>query len=73
MIRNNMFVITNTSKPAMENKPQSVEGSDRPTAKLSNRMTSRELFGSAKSVQITHGDQTYRLQITRLGKLILTK
>lgn len=34
---------------------------------------SRTIFGSDKEVQIRHGDQMYRLRITRHGKLILNK
>ncbi len=31
------------------------------------------LLGTAQSIDIVHGEQTYRLQITKAGKLILTK
>lgn len=34
---------------------------------------SKDLFRTGKRVEITHGDQIYLLQITRQGKLILTK
>ncbi len=34
---------------------------------------SRTIFGQGKEVVIRHGDQTYRLRITRHGKLILNK
>jgi hemin uptake protein HemP len=34
---------------------------------------SRQLFGPHAEVTITHGEATYRLRITSLGKLILTK
>lgn len=36
------------------------------------RLDSRNLFGSAKSVQIEHEGKVYELRVTRLGKLILT-
>jgi hemin uptake protein HemP len=32
-----------------------------------------ELLGSAQSIHIAHGEQVYRLQVTKAGKLILTK
>jgi hemin uptake protein HemP len=31
------------------------------------------LLGSEREVEIEHGDQIYRLRLTALGKLILTK
>jgi hemin uptake protein HemP len=34
---------------------------------------SRVLFGYSNEVVIKHGDQMYRLKITRYGKLILNK
>ena len=34
---------------------------------------SRELFQSGRELQILHGSQTYRLRLTGLNKLILTK
>ena len=34
---------------------------------------SKQLFGQAREVLIDHGGQTYRLRITRQGKLILCK
>lgn len=37
------------------------------------RWDSRTLLGSASEVEIQHGDQVYRLRLTALGKLILTK
>ncbi|MCB1773319.1 MAG: hemin uptake protein HemP [Gammaproteobacteria bacterium] len=37
------------------------------------RIDSRDLFGNQRRIAIAHGDKVYRLQITRLGKLILTK
>lgn len=35
--------------------------------------SSQELFGMAREVLITHGDDVYRLRKTRNGKLILHK
>lgn len=37
------------------------------------RWRSSELFGSAQEVEIEHGDAVYRLRLTALGKLIMTK
>ena len=34
---------------------------------------SQELFKTEREVRIRHGDQTYRLRLTALNKLILTK
>lgn len=34
---------------------------------------SRELFQTDREVRILHGDQIYRLRLTGLNKLILTK
>jgi hemin uptake protein HemP len=36
-------------------------------------LDSRELFQGARLVEISHNGEIYRLQATRLGKLILTK
>ena len=36
-------------------------------------LDSAELLGGARSVEIRHNGEIYRLQKTRLGKLILTK
>lgn len=43
----------------------------RPT--VSPSMHSAELLRGQKTVEIMHNGSTYRLQATRLGKLILTK
>lgn len=37
------------------------------------RLSSAELLGSAREIEISHGDALYRLRLTSLGKLILTK
>ena len=34
---------------------------------------SRELFGASRRIEIDHSGEIYQLQITRQGKLILTK
>ena len=37
------------------------------------RLSSKDLFGQATRIRIEHGGCEYLLQITRQGKLILTK
>lgn len=37
------------------------------------RLDSQALLGAAQQVEIVHGSQVYRLRLTSLGKLILTK
>jgi len=36
-------------------------------------VTTKELFAGARDLRIVHEGETYRLTITRNGKLILTK
>jgi hemin uptake protein HemP len=38
-----------------------------------NRINSRDLFRNRQRLEIEHRGEIYRLQITRQGKLILTK
>lgn len=40
---------------------------------IDGQIDSRELFQSGRELQIRHGSQTYRLRLTGLNKLILTK
>ncbi len=45
-----------------------------PTATAgARRWRSAELFGTDQEVEIQHGQAVYRLRLTSLGKLILTK
>jgi len=37
------------------------------------RLTSRALLGDEREIEIEHAGQLYRLRLTSLGKLILTK
>ena len=37
------------------------------------RITSSELLQGRQQVEIEHGGETYRLRVTKAGKLILTK
>ncbi|GAB4041998.1 MAG: hypothetical protein Fur0014_13830 [Rubrivivax sp.] len=43
------------------------------TAAAPRRWRSAELFGPALEIEIEHGQAVYRLRMTALGKLILTK
>ncbi len=38
-----------------------------------DRYDTQTLFGGRREILVQHGDQLYRLRITRQGKLILTK
>lgn len=44
-----------------------------PPVKAASCMNSTDLLRGQKAVEIVHNGSTYRLQATRLGKLILTK
>jgi hemin uptake protein HemP len=56
------------SSPATHSKPV------QPMAQAPQRsVSSNELLAGGKSVEITHNGAVYRLQATKLGKLILTK
>jgi hemin uptake protein HemP len=43
------------------------------TTQAARPLDSAELLGGARRVEIRHNGEVYRLQETRLGKLILTK
>jgi hemin uptake protein HemP len=45
----------------------------RPPAPRPAPLSSEELLRGQRLVEITHNGEVYRLQATRLGKLILTK
>ncbi|MBW8726818.1 MAG: hemin uptake protein HemP [Inquilinus limosus] len=47
-----------------------VEPPQRPAA---TSLDTRDLFGARRELTIQHGDDVYRLRITRNSKLILTK
>lgn len=40
---------------------------------VNNRLESRDLFVSTREITIGHGGEVYRLRLTALNKLILTK
>jgi hemin uptake protein HemP len=44
-----------------------------PASAPARRVDSAALFGGRREVVIVHGDQEYRLRVTRADKLILTK
>jgi len=44
-----------------------------PPSRQQPPLDSRELLRGARLVEISHNGEIYRLQATRLGKLILTK
>lgn len=54
--------------PVADPRPGFTTGPDSPP-----HWQSRQLFGPHAEVTIAHGDAVYRLRITSLGKLILTK
>ena len=45
----------------------------KPVKETKTEFDSRELFSGLRQIQIVHNDETYRLSITKQGKLILTK
>jgi len=45
----------------------------KPTAPGTPRLNSQDLLGRHRELEIDHGGQIYRLRLTSLGKLILTK
>jgi hemin uptake protein HemP len=44
-----------------------------PAAPFPRRIPSGDLLGGRAEVEILHGEEVYRLRLTRGGKLILTK
>lgn len=60
---------TLSSQPAVALLP--VDGI--PALQLAHSVDSADLLQGQKAVSIVHNGNTYRLQATKLGKLILTK
>ena len=59
-----------------ESKDDEASASRLPTPRnqpKARRLQSGELFQGARDLIIVHEEEEYRLRITRLGKLILTK
>ncbi|WP_430765593.1 hemin uptake protein HemP [Roseateles flavus] len=46
---------------------------DRAAGPAPRRLQSRDLLGQDRELEIEHAGQLYRLRLTQLGKLILTK
>jgi hemin uptake protein HemP len=59
-------------KPTRPVKPDAATGAA-PNVDAPRRLSSKDLFGPATRLRIEHGGCEYLLQITRQGKLILTK
>ena len=54
-------------------QPGSQPGPEERPAEPRRTVTSEQLLGGAREIAIRHEGQEYRLQVTRNGKLILTK
>jgi hemin uptake protein HemP len=61
------------SNPSDSLKTGDDAGPPRRIAVRDGTIDSQELFQEEREVRIVHGDQTYRLRLTGLNKLILTK
>jgi hemin uptake protein HemP len=59
------------TSPAQPLAPRNVGSTLQPTEP--RRLHSHEILGSSQEALIIHRSQCYRLRITSLGKLILTK
>jgi len=59
-------------QPSKPEKPAAAI-SDAPNVDGPRWLSSQDLFGTATRLRIAHGGEEYLLQITRQGKLILTK
>lgn len=53
--------------------PKGPTGSPTPPARAPLRLSSRQLLRGSRELEIEHAGQIYRLRLTALGKLILTK
>jgi hemin uptake protein HemP len=59
---------------AMQDEPHAVRHTDSPhRSQQPKRWSSRDLLAGRHEVEIEHNDSIYRLRLTSLGKLILTK
>lgn len=67
----NRGTVAAPTPPAVE--PAVALSSTPPPAPSARRLRSAELFGSEHEIEIEHGQAIYRLRLTSLGKLILTK
>ena len=58
----------------VEPTPANARATDRTTSHASGEnWSSDQLLAGRNEISITHGESTYRLRLTSLGKLILTK
>jgi hemin uptake protein HemP len=57
----------------LEQTPQAISAPTPAAPTNPQRIASEKLLGGAREVLIDHEGETYRLQRTRAGKLILTK
>lgn len=60
-------------QPSDSLKPSDINARPRQVLVRDGEIDSQELFQREREVKIRHGDQTYRLRLTGLNKLILTK
>jgi hemin uptake protein HemP len=60
---------------AMVDKPNQEDHTlaEQSLARMPRTISSRELFGNEKLVIVRHEQESYRLQMTASGKLLLTK
>ena len=57
----------------MSTEPRDDESHQVPTHEATRTITSEELLQGARELLIRHGEDVYRLRVTRNGKLILQK
>ncbi|MEM8650389.1 MAG: hemin uptake protein HemP [Pseudomonadota bacterium] len=53
--------------------PSDIKSMETPSKKVVPNFVSEQLFGDSKEITIEHENSTYRLRITKQGKLILNK
>jgi hemin uptake protein HemP len=63
--------------PPRDDEPETPEGTPAPGTRnikvVDGRIESRDLFVGTREIIIRHRDESYRLRVTALNKLILTK
>lgn len=64
---------TESSKPLEPVPPPALDAGPGLAAARVSRVSSQSLFSGANEVEIEHHGALYRLRLTSLGKLILTK
>lgn len=67
-----MIIISKLEIEAMTDQDE-VSSDDQKAEPKLRVFESKELFGDARQIEITHGQRVYRLMKTKFGKLILTK